>query len=96
MSEKLITIVDDEEDIVDLVSHHLKREGFKVKEFHNGRDFLSFLESVAPDLAVLDIMLPGGSGLDLLEELKSLGKSDSVIVVSAIGYVFIIYAFCKA
>jgi len=52
MSEKLITIVDDEEDIVDLVSHHLKREGFKVKEFHNGRDFLSFLESVAPDLAV--------------------------------------------
>ena len=41
MTEKLITIVDDEEDIVQLVGHHLKREGFKVKEFHNGRDFLS-------------------------------------------------------
>ncbi len=71
MTEKIITIVDDEEDIVKLVSHHLKREGFRVKEFHNGRDFLSYIEAVVPDLAVLDIMLPGIDGLEICRILKN-------------------------
>ncbi|MCH7519110.1 MAG: response regulator transcription factor [Candidatus Dadabacteria bacterium] len=81
MSEKLITIVDDEEDIVELVSHHLKREGFKVKEFHNGRDFLSFIESVMPDLAVLDIMLPGIDGLDICRILKNKNGTSSLPII---------------
>jgi len=81
MSEKLITIVDDEEDILELVGHHLKREGFKVKEFHNGRDFLSFLESVVPDLAVLDIMLPGIDGLEICRMLKSKTSTNSVPII---------------
>ena len=81
MSEKLITIVDDEEDILELVGHHLKREGFKVKEFHNGRDFLSFLESVVPDLAVLDIMLPGIDGLEICRMLKSKTSTSSVPII---------------
>ncbi len=81
MSEKLITIVDDEEDIVELVGHHLKREGFKVKEFHNGRDFLSFLESVIPDLAVLDIMLPGIDGLEICRMLKSKTSTSSIPII---------------
>ncbi len=81
MSEKLITIVDDEEDIVELVSHHLKREGFKVKEFHNGRDFLSYIESVQPDLAVLDIMLPGIDGLEICRILKNKNSTSSIPII---------------
>jgi DNA-binding response OmpR family regulator len=81
MTEKLITIVDDEEDIVKLVSHHLKREGFKVKEFHNGRDFLSYIESVVPDLAVLDIMLPGIDGLEICRILKNKSTTASVPII---------------
>jgi DNA-binding response OmpR family regulator len=81
MSEKLITIVDDEEDIVELVSHHLKREGFKVKEFHNGRDFLSYIESVMPDLAVLDIMLPGIDGLEICRILKNRNATSSIPII---------------
>ena len=81
MSEKLITIVDDEEDIVELVSHHLKREGFKVKEFHNGRDFLSYIESVQPDLAVLDIMLPGIDGLEICRILKNKNATRSIPII---------------
>jgi len=81
MTEKLITIVDDEEDIVKLVSHHLKREGFKVKEFHNGRDFLSYIESVTPDLAVLDIMLPGIDGLEICRILKNKSATASVPII---------------
>jgi len=81
MSDKIITIVDDEEDIVDLVGHHLKREGFKVKEFHNGRDFLSYIESVVPDLAVLDIMLPGIDGLEICRMLKNKSSTNSVPII---------------
>ena len=85
--EKVIAIVDDEKDILQLVSHHLKREGFKVKEFHNGKDFLLFLESVTPDLALLDIMLPGIDGLELCRMLK--GKNSTaqlpIIMLTAKG-----------
>ena len=81
MTEKLITIVEDEEDIVKLVSHHLKREGFKVKEFHNGRDFLSYIGSVVPDLAVLDIMLPGIDGLEICRILKNKSTTASVPII---------------
>ncbi|HWP92391.1 MAG TPA: response regulator transcription factor [Thermodesulfobacteriota bacterium] len=81
MSENIIAIVDDEEDIVELVSHHLKREGYKVKEFYNGRDFLSFIESVVPDLAVLDIMLPGIDGLEICRILKSKTRTSSVPII---------------
>jgi DNA-binding response OmpR family regulator len=81
MSDNIIAIVDDEEDIVELVSHHLKREGYKVKEFYNGRDFLSFIESVVPDLAVLDIMLPGIDGLEICRILKSKTRTSSVPII---------------
>ncbi len=78
---KVIAIVDDEEDIVDLVSHHLKREGFRVKEFHNGREFLSYIESVVPDLVLLDIMLPGIDGLDICRILKNKNKTSNLPVI---------------
>jgi len=81
MSDNVIAIVDDEEDIVELVSHHLKREGFKVKEFYNGRDFLSYIESVTPDLTVLDIMLPGIDGLEICRILKSRNRTASIPII---------------
>ena len=61
-----------------LSAHHLKREGFQVKEFYNGKDFLLFLESVTPDLALLDIMLPGIDGLELCRMLK--GKNSTALL----------------
>lgn len=79
--EKVIAIVDDEKDILQLVGHHLKREGFKIKEFHNGKDLLLFLESVTPDLALLDIMLPGIDGLDLCKMLKSKNSTSSIPII---------------
>jgi len=81
MSEKVIAIVDDEEDIVELVSHHLKREGFKVKEFFNGRNFLLFIESIVPDLMILDIMLPGIDGLEICRILKGKERTSSLPII---------------
>jgi DNA-binding response OmpR family regulator len=81
MIDSVIAVVDDEEDIVELVSHHLKREGFKVKEFYNGRDFLSYIESVTPDLTILDIMLPGIDGLEICRILKSRSRTASMPII---------------
>ena len=68
--KKLIAVVDDERDILDLITHHLEREGFVVKPFQSGKDFLLYINSVPPDLVLLDIMLPGMDGLELCRILK--------------------------
>ena len=81
MTDKVIAVVDDEEDIVELVSHHLKRDGFKVKEFYNGRDFLSYIKSVIPDLVILDIMLPGVDGLEICRILKNVSRTSSLPII---------------
>ena len=81
MADKTVVIVDDEEDIVELVSHHLKREGFLVKEFYKGRDFFSYLDSIIPDLIILDIMLPGMDGLEICKILKAKPKTNSIPII---------------
>jgi len=79
--DKVIGIVDDEKDILNLVSHHLKREGYKTKEFQNGKDFLMYLESVTPDLTLLDIMLPGIDGLELCRMLKGKNSTSGMPII---------------
>ncbi|GAB6093825.1 response regulator transcription factor [Desulfatiferula olefinivorans] len=70
MSEKYILVVDDEEDILELVSYNLMREGFRVRCVETGEKALTAARSEPPDLMVLDLMLPGLGGLDVTRELK--------------------------
>ncbi len=79
--EKLIAVVDDEKDILNLITHHLKREGFQVKPFQSGKDFLLYINSVPPDLVLLDIMLPGMDGLELCRILKSKPSTKSIPII---------------
>ncbi|QAY67105.1 response regulator transcription factor [Paenibacillus protaetiae] len=65
-----ILIVDDDPNIRELVGLFLKREGFEVLEAHDGMDALKHLESVKPDLAVVDVMMPRMDGFTLCEELR--------------------------
>lgn len=68
---ELIAIIDDEPDILELVSLHLTRSGFKVKEFLDAESFLKFLSSKTPDLIILDLMLPDSNGIEVCKYLKS-------------------------
>jgi len=63
--KKLIAIIDDELDIVELVSLHLKRAGFDVHGFLEASEFLKFLNTRHPDLIILDLMLPDADGLEI-------------------------------
>lgn len=65
-----ILVVDDEPDIVALVAYHLAKSGYRVSTAVNGGDALTLAKADPPSLIVLDLMLPGMSGFDVLEELR--------------------------
>ncbi|RKY57909.1 MAG: hypothetical protein DRP94_07715 [Candidatus Latescibacterota bacterium] len=78
---KLIAIVDDEPDILELISYHLKKERFEVKEFRDGEGLLSFIETMLPDLVILDLMLPGMDGLEVCRVLRGNRRTSSVPII---------------
>lgn len=68
-SERIL-VVDDEPDIVALVAFHLVKAGYRVSTAANGGDALRIAQQDRPALIVLDLMLPGMSGLEVLKELR--------------------------
>ena len=78
-----ILIVEDEQDLRETIRTSLLKEKFVVE---TAADYFSALDKINDydyDCILLDIMLPGGSGLDLLRELKHLRRTDSVLIISA-------------
>lgn len=81
MTSKKIVIVEDEQDIVELVTFTLSREGFQVipvTDFHN---VLPVILETVPDLVILDLMLPGQSGYDLCKQIKQNPKIGAIPVM---------------
>ncbi len=68
--EKKILVVDDEQDIVDLISYNLSKEGYKVFTASNGTQAVEVATTVKPDLVVLDIMMPGMDGFEVCRSLR--------------------------
>ena len=81
MSETRILVVDDEPDITALVAYHLARAGFRVKTAGTGSEALEAIATEPPDLVVLDLMLPGRSGLEVLAELRRAEATRDVGVI---------------
>ncbi len=80
-SSKLIAVVDDEPDIVELVSLHLTKAGYKVKSFGDGEGLFKFLKSSTPDLVILDLMLPDSDGNEICKYLKKEEKFSGIPVI---------------
>jgi len=87
MSRKKILIVDDEEDILELVDYNLGREGYKTIRAMSGEDALKKSRSERPDLIILDLMLPGIDGLEVMKALKadSVTKKIPTVMLTAKG-----------
>jgi len=85
MVKEKILVVDDEEDILELVKYNLEKEGFRVLCVDSGEKALSRVRDEAPDVIVLDLMLPGVGGLDVCRELKSKPETSGtpIIMLSA-------------
>src|SRR5206468_12571960 len=65
-----ILVVDDEPDITALVAYHLARAGYRVSTASNGQEAIKAAREERPDVVVLDLMLPGVSGYEVLRELR--------------------------
>jgi len=78
---KLIAVVDDEPDIVELVTLNLQKAGFKVKGFLDAEPFRRFLTTQLPDLIILDLMLPDTDGLEVCKYLKSNDKYAPIPII---------------
>lgn len=78
---ELIAVVDDEPDILELVSLHLKKAGFITEEFEEGKSFLDFIKKKKPDLVILDLMLPDIDGLEICKRLKSDNEFSSIPII---------------
>lgn len=77
MDSKKILIVEDEEMTARLIVYRLKSLGHDVHHAKDGREGLNLLKELKPDLVVLDIMLPGLSGFEILQELNDDENFDS-------------------
>ncbi len=81
--KKRILVVDDDPDILKVVSAFLELEGFEVKTALNLKEAKTIYSKEIPDLVILDIMLPEENGLDWLRELKLVNPSLPVLLLTA-------------
>jgi len=85
MSKLSVLIIDDEKRFTEELAEHLEDQGFQSYEAHTGKDGLNLLKKHAIDLLILDVRLPGISGLDILKNVRNMYPSMEVIIVSAHG-----------
>jgi len=78
---KLIAIIDDEPDILELVSINLKKASYRVKEFSDSESFFRSLTTEIPDLIILDLMLPDMDGFEVCKFLKGQDKYTSIPII---------------
>ncbi len=83
----LVLVIEDEKEIRDLVRYNLERAGYRVTTAADGERGLEALFAARPDAVVLDLMLPGQNGLEVLRELRGepLTRDVPVIVLTARG-----------
>lgn len=82
-----ILVIDDSPEIRKLIRNTLERNGHKVKEAVNGNEAISVLEDSAPDLLILDILMPEKDGLETIRDLKKSNKDVKILAISGGGQI---------
>ena len=76
-----VWIVEDEPDIANLVALNVRKEQLEANVFHDGESFLEAVENGIPDLVILDLMLPGVSGLEICRQLRGNERTEAVPII---------------
>jgi phosphate regulon transcriptional regulator PhoB len=80
MNRKIL-VVDDEKDIVDLISYNLEKEGFSVLKAYDGEVAIKLVEEKKPDLMILDLMLPGIQGIDVCKLIRGSNETGDLPII---------------
>jgi FixJ family two-component response regulator len=84
-SDALVAIVDDEQSIRRALLRLFRLDGFSAKAFSSAADFLDSLSERTPDCVILDLHMPGMTGVQLLRRIRTLERPPPVIVITAHG-----------
>jgi two-component system phosphate regulon response regulator PhoB len=76
-----ILIIEDERDLTELLSYNLQREGYETLVAHDGQEGLRKAQTLLPELIILDLMLPGLSGQDVLREIRAGERTRDIPVI---------------
>jgi two-component system, OmpR family, response regulator len=69
-----VLLIEDEPNIVEAIRFLLRRDGWRVDAHSDGTDAVEVIRAAAPDLVILDVMLPGKSGMDILRDLREIDE----------------------
>ena len=83
--EQKVLIVDDDVDIVRIISAMLEGHGWQVLAAHGGEEALRIIRDERPDLALLDIMMPRMNGIEVLREARRIAPELRIIMITAFG-----------
>jgi DNA-binding response OmpR family regulator len=85
MEQIRVLIVDDELFVGELLKEYLSIKGYEAEAVSNGEDALSVSQQFRPHIVILDIRMPGMSGMEVLKSIKAKNKATGVIMLSAYG-----------
>ncbi len=81
MSQQRIVVIEDENDILAIVTYNLVKEDYRVIGISSGEKAVNTVRSEVPDLVVLDLMLPGIDGLEVCRRLKALQETKDIPII---------------
>ncbi len=81
MSKRKIIIIEDEPDILEVLSYNLRREGFEIMSATDGNQGLALVKRELPDLVLLDLMLPGMDGVELCTNIKKHPQTQHTLLI---------------
>ena len=81
MNRKKILLVDDEQDILEIISYNLEKEGYHVFTASNGNEGIAKAKEISPDLILLDVMMPEKEGIETYQELRKIKELQKTLIV---------------
>lgn len=81
MKGKKILLIDDEPDILEIISYNLKQDGYEVFTAADGNEGVKKAVEIIPDLILLDVMMPNKDGIETCQELRTIKKLDKTLIV---------------
>lgn len=81
MNPKKILLIDDEHDILEILSYNLEREGYQVFTADNGNDGIEKAKEILPDLILLDVMMPEKDGIETCQDLRKVKELQKTLIV---------------
>lgn len=81
MKDKKILLIDDEQDIIEILSYNLEKEGYQVFTANNGNEGIKKAKEIIPDLILLDVMMPEKDGIETCQEMRQIKELQKTLIV---------------